>query len=67
MMLCELAQYSLRRLGVGKVMIFEGQKFTNGQVLDQANRLQGAFAKLGLDKNELAIMCMANHPTLQVR
>jgi acyl-coenzyme A synthetase/AMP-(fatty) acid ligase len=51
-------------LGERKVLVFKSKKFTNGQILDQANRLQRAFAKLSLGKKESAIMCLANHPMI---
>src|SRR5262245_47902016 len=67
--LAQLAEASAERLGERSVYEFEGQRFTNWQLLDRARRMQGALAELGLERGGRAIVLMMNHdlvfPTMQ--
>ena len=62
MNLAELAQSALERLGEQVTLDFEGQPYTNLQMMDWSQRLQGALMRLGLKKGDFAAMCLINHP-----
>lgn len=62
MNLAELAEHSSQRLGERMVLDFEGERFTNTQLLEKARCIHGALADLGLGKGEITAMCMVNHP-----
>ena len=62
MNLAELAEHSAQRLGERMVLDFEGERFTNTQLLEKAQCIHGALADLGLGKGEITAMCMLNHP-----
>ena len=62
MNLPQLAEHSADRLGERMVMDFEGERFTNIQLLDWARRLQGGFSNFGLGRGDVAVMCVVNHP-----
>ena len=64
MNIAELAEQSATRLGEKKVLVFEGQEFTNWRLLDQARRLQHGLAKLGLRQGDIVTMSMMNHPSV---
>jgi long-chain acyl-CoA synthetase len=57
-----LAQSALERLGEQVTLDFEGQPYTNLQLMDWSQRLQGALTRLGLNKGKVAAMCLINHP-----
>jgi len=62
MNLAALAQSALERLGERVTLDFEGRPYTNLQMMDWSQRLQGALMRLGLKKGDLAVMCLINHP-----
>jgi acyl-coenzyme A synthetase/AMP-(fatty) acid ligase len=62
MNLAALAQSALDRLGERVTLDFEGQPYTNLQMMDWSQRLQGALMRLGLKKGDAAAMCLINHP-----
>ena len=62
MNLAQLAEQSAARLGERMTLVFEGERFTNWQILDWARRLQEGFVDLGLGRGKVAILCLANHP-----
>ncbi len=62
MNLADLAQSALERLGERITLDFEGQTYTNLQMMDWSQRLQGALTRLGLKKGDFAVMCLINHP-----
>jgi long-chain acyl-CoA synthetase len=62
MNLAVLAQSALDRLGERVTLNFEGQPYTNLQMMDWSQRLQGALTRLGLKKGDVAAMCLINHP-----
>lgn len=64
MNLAELAERSAERLGERMTLDFEGEQFTNWQMLDRARRLQRALADLGFKRGEIAALCMVNHPII---
>lgn len=64
MNIAELAEQSATRLGERMVLDFEGQQFTNWQLLDQARRLQRGFAKLGLRQGDIVTISMMNDPSI---
>jgi long-chain acyl-CoA synthetase len=62
MNLAVLAQSALDRLGERVTLNFEGQPYTNLQMMDWSQRLQAALMRLGLKKGDFAAMCLINHP-----
>ena len=62
MNLAELARSALERLGEQVTLDFEGQPYTNLQMMDWSQRIQGALMRLGLKKGDVAAMCLINHP-----
>ena len=62
MNLAELAQSALERLGEQVTLDFDGQLYTNLQMMDWSQRLQGSLMRLGLKKGDFAAMCLINHP-----
>jgi long-chain acyl-CoA synthetase len=62
MNLIELAESALQRLGERVTLDFEGQPYTNLQMMDWSQRLQSALTRLGLKKGDFAVMCLINHP-----
>ena len=60
MNLPELAESALERLGEQVTLDFEGQSYTNLQMMDWSRRLQRALTRLGLGRGDFAVMCM-NH------
>jgi long-chain acyl-CoA synthetase len=62
MNLASLAEQSFDRLGERRSLFFEGEFFSNAQMLDNAGRLQRAFAGLGMGKGHIGAICMSNHP-----
>ena len=62
MNLAQLAEHSAARLGERMALLFEGERFTNWQLLDWARRLQGGLLDLGLIRGKVAILCLVNHP-----
>ena len=62
MNLPELAESALERLGELVTLDFEGQTYTNLQMMDWSQRLQGALTRLGLGRGDFAVMCLINHP-----
>jgi long-chain acyl-CoA synthetase len=62
MNLAELAQSALERLGERVTLDFEGQPYTNLQMMAWSQRLQSALTRLGLKKGDFAVMCLINHP-----
>lgn len=62
MNLALLAERALERLGQQVTLDFEGQPYTNLQMMDWSRRLQGALMRLGLKKGDFAAMCLINHP-----
>jgi len=62
MNLAALAESALERLGERVTLDFEGQPYTNLQMMDWSQRLQGALMRLGLKKGDFAVMCLINHP-----
>ncbi len=57
----QLAEDSYKRLGKRKVMVFEGREVTNWELLDTGRRMHRAFSRLGLGKEDVAVLCMMNH------
>jgi len=64
MNIAELAEKSAARLGEKMVLDFEGQQYTNWQILDKARRLQRGFAQIGLRQGDVVALCMMNHPAV---
>ena len=62
MNLPELAEHSAKRLGERMTLVFEEERFTNLQFLDWARRIHGGLADLGLGREKVAVLCLANHP-----
>lgn len=62
MNIAELAEHSAARMGEVMVLDYEGQQFTNWQLLDQARRLQRGFSRLGARQGDIITMCVINHP-----
>jgi long-chain acyl-CoA synthetase len=62
MNLAQLAEHSAERLGERMIMDFEGERFTNVQLLHWSQRLQRGFSDLGLGRGDIAVMCLVNHP-----
>lgn len=62
MNLVTLAQSALERLGERVTLNFEGRPYTNLQMMDWSQRIQGALTRLGLKKGDFAAMCLINHP-----
>jgi long-chain acyl-CoA synthetase len=62
MNLAELAEHSLQRLGERMRLVFEGQRYTNAQLMDWARRLHRGFARLGLRRGEIGLLYIGNHP-----
>lgn len=60
--LVELAEGSFERCGERLSLVFEGEKYTNRQILEHSRRLHRAFTDLGLEKGKIAILFMINHP-----
>ncbi|HEY4313386.1 MAG TPA: AMP-binding protein [Pirellulales bacterium] len=59
--LAELAEASAARLGERCCYEIDGEHFTYVQLLDRGQRLQAAFAELGLERGARAIVLMMNH------
>jgi len=57
----QLAEDAFKRLGKRNVMVFEGKEVTNWDLLDTGRRLHRAFSRLGLSKEDVAVLCMMNH------
>jgi long-chain acyl-CoA synthetase len=64
MHLARLAEQSAAHLGEHLVLDFEGQRYTNFQLLDQGARFQTALAGLGLRRGSVAAVAMMNHPLI---
>lgn len=62
MNLPELAESALERLGEQVTLDFEGQLYTNLQMMEWSQRLQGALTRLGLGRGDFAVMCLITHP-----
>jgi len=62
MNLAKLAEEAVQRLGERMTLDFEGEQFTNVQMLDWARRLQRTFSRLGLRRGDIAAMYLFNHP-----
>ena len=60
--LATLAEEAAARLGERRGLVFEGQGHTNWELLDQARRLQGSLAELGVGRGDIVALCMVNHP-----
>ena len=60
--LAELAANAIDRLGERVSMVFRGEEILNTSTFDQAKRLQGAFAGLGLKKDSVVCLTMINDP-----
>jgi long-chain acyl-CoA synthetase len=61
MNLPELAEDAVRRLGEKLAIDFEGEQFTNTQILNWDKRLQRGFARLGVNKGDGILLCLMNH------
>ncbi len=64
MNLAELAERSAERLGEHVTLDFEGERFTNWELLRRARRLQTALESLGLGPGRVAALFMVNHPII---
>ncbi len=62
--LATLAEDAAARLGERRSLVFDGQSYTNWEALDQARRLQGSLAELGVGKGDIVALCMVNHPVV---
>jgi long-chain acyl-CoA synthetase len=62
MNLAKLAEEAVQRQGERMILDFEGEQFTNVQMLDWARRLQRIFSRLGLRRGDIAAMYLFNHP-----
>ncbi len=62
MNIVELAEYSARNQGERMCLDFEGDQFTNMQFLDWGRRLHRGFFRIGIDKGDVAVLCLMNHP-----
>ena len=59
--LAELAESAAARLGERCCYEIDGQHFTYVQLLDRGQRLHAAFAELGLEPDNRAVVLMMNH------
>lgn len=64
MNLAQLAEAAAERLGERMTLDFEGEQFTNVQLLERSRRFQRAFSDLGLRRGRIAALCMVNHPVI---
>lgn len=60
--LTTLAESSLRLKGSHTSLIFEDVEYSNAEILHRSERFQTAFKKLGLGRNDIALVCMLNDP-----
>jgi long-chain acyl-CoA synthetase len=61
MNLPKLAEQAVERLGEGVVIDFEGEQFKNTQILDWDKRFKRGFARLGVSKGDIVVLCIKNH------
>ncbi|MBU2645265.1 AMP-binding protein [bacterium] len=62
MNLAELTENAYDRLGDHMSLDFEGQRFTNTQLMDYSRRLQRGFENLGMQRGSNIVLCLINHP-----
>jgi long-chain acyl-CoA synthetase len=56
-----LAEEAVERFGEKLVIDFEGEQFTNTQILDWDKRFQRGFARLEVNKGDAVVLCIMNH------
>ena len=61
MNLAELSEKAVERLGEYMSLDFDGQQFTNVQLLDFSRRLQRGFSGLGMARGSNIVLCLMNH------
>ncbi|WP_018500363.1 class I adenylate-forming enzyme family protein [Parafrankia discariae] len=61
-----LAELSIERTGGTGPLIFEGQRWTAGQLAARARRLAGGLRSAGLAPGERVAVCMANCPEVGI-
>ncbi len=62
--LAQLAEASAERLGERVSLEYDGEPFTNLQLLENGKRLHAAFAELGLVRGSRVVVQMMNHPLI---
>ena len=61
-----LAEQSWERIGGESLLIFEGERFTGGQLAQRTRRFAQGLVEAGLQPGDRVVLCMANCPEVGI-
>lgn len=64
MNLAQLLESAPDKVGEYMSLDFDGQQFTNVQIIDQSKCLHRSFTDIGMGKGSNIVVCMMNHPLI---